>query len=371
MPRATRNSMATPITSATSSPNIAVNTPAFTPPAISSAAEQVSTTPSAVQQTPTISQASQSVAAGLPSQLVASSSGRSLGLHPTLTTQTTSGRAISDAPAFLPTFGPPSSSILPGFVSTDTASSVISPTPLVSYTTAMPGIAPTSLSSSLSVLDLPSCKPSTTPFVVGPGFIPIPPKLVQTIVGGQFVDLPTLIQESCDEEPTTCTLLDGQLITDIVTWVQAFSIYSSIFCAHHPQRARDLWLYQLFIIRLAKQFHGLTWANYDKAFRRDAAARNITDWSQMNVELFNFHSAASHVDFAGQPRRTSTEARGSPSSQLCRSWNKGHCSCTLPRCRYRHACDVPGCLREHRAIHHPHRSTGGTTYENRAAKRFR
>ena len=364
--------MATPITSETSSPNIAVIIPAFTPPAISSAAEQVSTTPSAVQQTPTISQASQSVASGLPSQLVASSSGRSLGLHPTLTAQTTSGRAISDAPAFLPTFGPPSSSsVLPGFVSTDTAASVISPTPLVSYTTAMPGIAPTSLSSSLSVLDLPSCKPSTTPFVVGPGFIPIPPKLVQTIVGGQFVDLPTLIQESCDEEPTTCTLLDGQLITDIVTWVQAFSIYSSIVCAHHPQRARDLWLYQLFIIRLAKQFHGLTWANYDKAFRRDASARNITDWSQMNVELFNFHSAASHVDFAGQPRRTSTEARGSPSSQLCRSWNKGHCSCTLPLCRYRHACDVPGCLREHRAIHHPHRSTGGTTYENRAAKRFR
>ena len=78
-------------------------------------------------------------------------------------------------------------------------------------------------------------------------------------------------------------------ITEIVTWVQAFSIYSSISCGYHPQQAHHLWLYQLFIIRLVKQLRSLTWTNYDKAFCLDAASHHITDWSQMNVQLFNFH----------------------------------------------------------------------------------
>ena len=37
--------------------------------------------------------------------------------------------------------------------------------------------------------------------------------------------------------------------------------------------------YSIPIIRMAGHFHGLTLANYDKAFRRDAASRNITDYS--------------------------------------------------------------------------------------------
>lgn len=292
MPRLTRNSMATPVSSvstATSAPNVGLNTPLVplvTPPVT---AEQVSTTP-----TTNINQ-SQPMASGLPSQLAASSLGSSLGLHPTLMAQTTSGRPICEAPAFVQTFLPPSGSLVPELVFQGSSVLSASSTPLYSTSTTMHTGAPSSLGSGLSVLGLPSC---TAPFVVGPGFIPIPPKLVQTIVGGHFVDLPILIQESCDEEPTTCTLLDGQLIinpgprktkliTDIVTWVQAFAIYASIYCTYQPQRARDLWLYQLFIIHMSKQFRGIAWANYDKAFRRDAAARNITDWSQMNVELFN------------------------------------------------------------------------------------
>ena len=37
--------------------------------------------------------------------------------------------------------------------------------------------------------------------------------------------------------------------------------------------------YSIPIMRMAWQFLGLTLANYDKAFRRDAASRNITDYS--------------------------------------------------------------------------------------------
>ena len=38
---------------------------------------------------------------------------------------------------------------------------------------------------------------------------------------------------------------------------------------------------------------GLAWYNYDEAFRRDAAARHVVNWSGMHVELYNFHISAS------------------------------------------------------------------------------
>jgi hypothetical protein len=42
-------------------------------------------------------------------------------------------------------------------------------------------------------------------------------------------------------------------------------------------------------MRTAQMFPGLGWRNYDHAFRRHAAARNLLDWSALNTELFNFH----------------------------------------------------------------------------------
>jgi hypothetical protein len=57
-----------------------------------------------------------------------------------------------------------------------------------------------------------------------------------------------------------------------------------------PICAADLIRYQLLILRMYTQFDGLAWYNYDEAFRRDAAARHVVDWSRMHVELYNFHT---------------------------------------------------------------------------------
>ena len=314
----------------------------------------------------------QAASSGFPPQLLASTISSPLALQPTLRTPLT-GTRVTEAPAFLPTFVPSSVSQL-GFPGTSLSFPSASCSPLLatSTTPVVQSVGPTPSNSILRPsLGLPSTS-YTAPFVVGPGFTPVSPKLVNNIVRGQFVDLPLLIQEASEEEPP-CILLEGQLVinpgprktkqlTDIISWVQAFSIYASIFCVHYPHRARDLWLYQLFIVRIARQFRGLTWANYDKAFRRDAAARNVTDWSQMNVELFHYHSATSRLEIA-QPRRSFIEARGSPSSQfLCRSWNRGRCSASSV-CRYRHACDVVGCSQDHRGIEH---NRSGSNNESRA-----
>ena len=142
-------------------------------------------------------------------------------------------------------------------------------------------------------------------FVVGPGYAPILGKLLAKITSGAFVEL---------AEPHT--YLDGKLlvapakkrvveITDILTWIQAFTIYQWIFCSTYPSRWQDTTQYKLLILQMACQFPRPAWLNYDMAFSKDAAAYFLTNWSQMNLNLYNFHiqhhywSISSSPDFAG------------------------------------------------------------------------
>ena len=78
------------------------------------------------------------------------------------------------------------------------------------------------------------------PFVVGSGYSPIPAKLVTKIRIGQFIALADLLAENLKAQETEPqTYLDGELlvtssknriqeITDIVTWIEAFIVYSWI-----------------------------------------------------------------------------------------------------------------------------------------------
>ena len=84
-------------------------------------------------------------------------------------------------------------------------------------------------------------------------------------------------------------------IDDITSWSEAFSIYSLILASHYPSRWRDLTSYKLLILRTYRQFQGNAWLTYDRAFREHAAAARLTDCSSINVQLFNFHAAASSV----------------------------------------------------------------------------
>ena len=76
------------------------------------------------------------------------------------------------------------------------------------------------------------------PFVVGPGYSPIPAKLVGQIVAGKFVELSDLLSSNIVlSEPEPQLLFDGRLvftstpkkakrhIKDIATWMEAFSLY--------------------------------------------------------------------------------------------------------------------------------------------------
>ena len=200
------------------------------------------------------------------------------------------------------------------------------------------------------------------PVVVGPGFSPVPAKLVAQIVAGKYVDLSELLAVNLvQKDPEPQLLLDGRLvltsqpkkqrrrIEDIASWMEAFAIFSLILVSSFPHRWKDLMQYQLLILRTYRHFSGRVWLAYDQAFREHAAATRLTDWSAMNVQLFNFHAAGSSVRSSSlATSNESPEPPGSSSSViLCKSWNKGRCTAPFSFCRYAHRCSV--CSGAHRA----------------------
>ena len=104
-------------------------------------------------------------------------------------------------------------------------------------------------------------------------------------------------------------------ITNILTWIQAFTIYQWIFCDTYPSRWQDTSHYTLLIFQTTCQFPGPAWLNYDTAFRKDAAASLLADWFKINVDLYNFHTrASSTVTGQSAPRSTSLPHTSASSS---------------------------------------------------------
>lgn len=248
------------------------------------------------------------------------------------------GRPALVVPSFVRTFAPPNPSLV--------SSCAITASPVASQDSVFPSV-------SAPILH--------QPFVVGPGFSPIPAKLVGQIVAGKFVELSDLLSSNIVlSEPEPQLLFDGRLvltstpkkakrrIEDIATWMEAFSVYSFVLTSHFPHRWRDLSQYKLLILRTYQQFSNRFWLAYDRAFREHAAATNLTDWSNMNVQLFNFHAAGASTRGRGELANESAEPAGATSSQIvCKSWNRGRCSAPYAQYRFSHRCS--SCSRSHRA----------------------
>ena len=65
--------------------------------------------------------------------------------------------------------------------------------------------------------------------------------------------------------------------------------------------------------------------SYDRTFREHAAAKHLTDWSAVNVQLSNFPAAGASVRGLDTVH-DSSESRGATSSNIiCQSWNCGQC----------------------------------------------
>ena len=129
-----------------------------------------------------------------------------------------------------------------------------------------------------------------------------------------------------------------QEITNMVTWVEAFTVNMRIFCCAHPSRWQDMTQCKLLILKTSRQFPGNAWLHYDTAFQKDAAASGLADWSRMNLDLYNFYTCLTPQS---QPSASSSPSpnSGSLSSHFCTSWNDGTCCWPFGQCQYHHSCE--------------------------------
>ena len=318
----------------------------------------------AVQQVLSAQQASSPPACSVPASVanfggVSASPAQSSQLAAQASSFAASGAGFSSpvpATAISPASGRPNSCVVPTFVSTFS-----SPVPSLAHSAFPSNLNAALPSTTIGAASLAPLPVLHQPFVVGPGFSPVPAKLVSQIVAGKFVELHELLPSNIVlTEPEPQVLFDGRLvltsppkkpkrrIDDISTWLEAFSVYCLILVSYFPHRWKDLLQYQLLILRTYRQFSGRVWLSYDRAFRENAAATNLTDWSQLNSTLFSFHSAGWSARSSRDSSDGQNEPHGAASSQIiCKSWNRGHCVAPSASCRFAHKC--ANCHGPHRA----------------------
>lgn len=203
-------------------------------------------------------------------------------------------------------------------------------------------------------------------FILGPGRPPIPAKLVTQILAYKFIELADLLPDNLENPSPEIPsfLIEGRSIVpttttssrkrgdihDIITWVECFNSYIALITSFRPERARDLLAYMALIIRIAKQFPGRCWYNYDRAFRLQAAASNLINWNQINPDLYHYHTSVAVQTSRPQISRTREPRGNQNASTACKSWNTGACSSPREYCRFRHKCDRAGCDGPHRRI---------------------
>ena len=245
-----------------------------------------------------------------------------------------------------------------------------------------------------------------------PGMALIPPKLVQKILRGGFIDMYELLPETwrAEEPKESCcrsTRPKRGLVTDITLWTECYASLVAVLATKHPDKTPHFMGYLRTIVRASRNFEGTAWATYDAAYRRQAANRQSLDWATIDPTIYNeaftgrariiprcrycladTHEArdcsyAPREDYpsAKQPRSAAWGAgppqrqdrQGSRAVELCELFNSTEGNkCTFKWCRFAHVCGK--CRRgPHPAVECGGRSNGpkqrsGSSVGNRPPK---
>ena len=221
----------------------------------------------------------------------------------------------------------------------------VATTPTVSLSTTLAST-PISLADTLivhPVVDHP--KPPTV--VVTEGIPPVPCWLVDRARKWEYVNLADLLG---DHSPDHLTIINGQVIavtsagtpkrsrtiTDILTWLQAFSILSAILVSSEDttkEEAAGLAAHSYLIIQLSRDLSGSQWLKYDQQFREWAVAKGIRRWGELNLTIYGRCLAAHLSDGSMQSAVPKQKQRSS--SNACYRWNDG-ITCNSSTCRTLH-----------------------------------
>ena len=116
------------------------------------------------------------------------------------------------------------------------------------------------------------------------------PLVVKKLLNLEFVEMKELMPESwlVEEEETSRFTLSlpkrrSGPVTDILQRLQCFGTMVGVLSQKYPMMVPDLMAYQSTIIKCSRDFDGLAWAQYDQAYRRQAAQTKDLRWSRINT----------------------------------------------------------------------------------------
>ena len=229
---------------------------------------------------------------------------------------------------------------------------------------------------------------------IGAATPPVPPKLVERIKTGDFIDMAELLPDrmgtskSSMVDESTKSKVRRRPVSSIIEWVQCFNTYLSVMCRICPEKIPDLLAYQMLIVEASMVYEGNAWLGYDRRFRQAAAANPHMQWSKTDTDLW-------HLAFTGMIQRPrcvhclslthkspqcnwaqdTPEMPSSPKSGnwyysqvdpkyqgsgICRSWNRDpRPGYSFPNCKFQHICTScarnPACTdKSHKAVFCPY-----------------
>ena len=90
----------------------------------------------------------------------------------------------------------------------------------------------------------------------------VPPRLVKRILKPTYVDMADLLKDNMEVERHRALLELGtnypatrvtrREIPDVQSWLQSFSLFAAVICSKFPQKSRELFAYQCFIVGEAR-----------------------------------------------------------------------------------------------------------------------
>ena len=120
---------------------------------------------------------------------------------------------------------------------------------------------------------------------IGAATPPVPPKLVERIKAGEFIDMAELLPDrmgtskSFIADESTKQKSRRRPVSSIIEWVQCFNTYLAVMCRTCPEKVPDLLAYQMLIIEASIVYEGNAWLGYDRRFRQAAAVNPQMQWS--------------------------------------------------------------------------------------------
>ena len=145
--------------------------------------------------------------------------------------------------------------------------------------------------------------------LLGDGLMPLPQRLVKRIWELQFVEMYELRPEAWladslleEESSGKCCSLGARRkktpVTDLCGWLQGYAALVGVLSVRFPHSVPQLMAYQSLIVKAYREFDGLGWVQYDRAFRRQAAITKDLNWSRINTTLYS-------LCFPGKAKRAS------------------------------------------------------------------